>query len=181
MEKLLLLSGALLDLTVSRLCQQLIENHVDFQDTVMVGMQPRGRFFAARIVKRLYELQQIQLPLGELDTTFYRDDFRRRDSALKANATYMPFVIENKNVILVDDVLYTGRTIRAALSALSEFGRPKSVELMVLIDRIYSRDVPIQPNYVGRAVNTVLSQKVLVEWTEQGAEKDAISLIERNH
>jgi pyrimidine operon attenuation protein/uracil phosphoribosyltransferase len=143
-------------------------------------MQPRGRFFAARIAKRLQELNNFAIPLGYLDTTFYRDDFRRRDSALKANTTYMPFVIESKNVILVDDVLYTGRTIRAALSALAEFGRPQSVELMVLIDRIYSRDVPIQANYVGKAVNTVLSQRVLVEWTEQGAEKDTISLVERN-
>ncbi len=177
MEKLLLFSGKLLDLTISRLCQQLIENHHDFANSVIVGMQPRGRFFAARICKRLHELQGVKIPLGELDTTFYRDDFRRRSSELKANATYMPFVIEEKNVILIDDVLYTGRTIRAALSALSEFGRPKSVELLVLIDRIYSRDLPIQPNYVGRAVNTILSQQVLVEWTEQGASEDNISLI----
>jgi pyrimidine operon attenuation protein/uracil phosphoribosyltransferase len=177
MEKLELLSGKLLDLTISRLCQQLIENHVDFSNSVIVGMQPRGRFFAARIAKKLDDLHQIKIPIGELDSTFYRDDFRRRDTQLKANATYMPFVIEGKRVILVDDVLYTGRTIRAALSALAEFGRPKEIELLVLIDRIYSRDLPIQANYVGRAVNTILSQKVLVEWTEQGASQDTISLI----
>ncbi len=177
MEKFILLSGKLLDLTISRLCQQLIENHLDFHNSVMVGMQPRGRFFASRICKKLYELQGIKIPLGELDTTFYRDDFRRREIDTKANATYMPFVIEGKSVILVDDVLYTGRTIRAALSALAEFGRPKEVELLVLVDRIYSRDLPIQPNYVGKAVDTVLTQRVLVEWTEQGAEKDIISLV----
>lgn len=177
MDKLLLFSENLLAVTISRLCQQVIENHDNFQDSVLVGMQPRGKFFAERICRRLYEMQGIKIPLGYLDTTFYRDDFRRRNEPLKANSTFMPFVIEGKRVILADDVLYTGRTIRAALSALSEFGRPKEVELLVLIDRIYSRDLPIQPDYVGRAVNTILSQRVQVEWKEQGSETDQIYLV----
>jgi pyrimidine operon attenuation protein / uracil phosphoribosyltransferase len=177
MDKLLLFSENLLAVTISRLCQQIIENHDNFQDSVLVGMQPRGKFFAERICRRLYEMQGIKVPLGYLDTTFYRDDFRRRNEPLKANSTFMPFVIEGKRVILADDVLYTGRTIRAALSALSEFGRPKEVELLVLIDRIYSRDLPIQPDYVGRAVNTILSQRVQVEWKEQGSETDQIYLV----
>lgn len=122
-------------------------------------------------------MEQVQIPLGYLDTTFYRDDFRRRNEPLKANSTFMPFVIEEKRVLLVDDVLYTGRTIRAALSALAEFGRPQKVELLVLIDRIYSRDLPIQPDYVGRAVNTILSQRVQVEWKEQGNATDQIYLV----
>lgn len=177
MDKLLLFSENLLAVTISRLCQQIIENHDNFQDSVLVGMQPRGKFFAERICRRLYEMKGIKVPLGYLDTTFYRDDFRRRNEPLKANSTFMPFVIEGKRVILADDVLYTGRTIRAALSALSEFGRPKEVELLVLIDRIYSRDLPIQPDYVGRAVNTILSQRVQVEWKEQGSETDQIYLV----
>jgi pyrimidine operon attenuation protein/uracil phosphoribosyltransferase len=177
MDKLLLFSENLLAVTISRLCQQIIENHDNFQDSVLVGMQPRGKFFAERICRRLYEMQGIKVPLGYLDTTFYRDDFRRRNEPLKANSTFMPFVIEGKRVILADDVLYTGRTIRAALAALSEFGRPKEVELLVLIDRIYSRDLPIQPDYVGRAVNTILSQRVQVEWKEQGSETDQIYLV----
>ncbi len=177
MEKLLLFSETQLDITISRLCQQVIENHQDFSQSVIVGMQPRGKFFAERIAKKLQQMEQVQIPLGYLDTTFYRDDFRRRNEPLKANSTFMPFVIEEKRVLLVDDVLYTGRTIRAALSALAEFGRPQKVELLVLIDRIYSRDLPIQPDYVGRAVNTILSQRVQVEWKEQGNATDQIYLV----
>jgi pyrimidine operon attenuation protein / uracil phosphoribosyltransferase len=177
MEKMLLLSGALLDLTMNRLCQQLIENHGDFQDTVLVGMQPRGRYFAHRIKQRLDALTQAKVPLGYLDTTFYRDDFRHRPEPLKASQTVMPFLIEKKKVVLVDDVLYTGRTIRAALSALGEYGRPSQIELLVLVDRVYSRDLPVQANYVGRSVNTIQSQRVMVEWTEQSALEDAIWLV----
>jgi len=176
MEKLLLLSGKLLDITISRLCQELIENHEDFRHTVLVGMQPRGKFFADKIQQKLQTIANIRVPIGYLDVTFYRDDFRRRDSPLKANATYMPFVIEDKKVVLIDDVLYTGRTIRSALSALAEFGRPANIELLILIDRLYSRDLPIQPDYVGRSVNTIQSQRVQVEWAAQGATEDTIYL-----
>jgi pyrimidine operon attenuation protein/uracil phosphoribosyltransferase len=176
MEKLLLLSGKLLDITISRLCQELIENHDDFKQTVLVGMQPRGKFFADKIQQRLQSIANIHVPIGYLDVTFYRDDFRRRESPLKANATYMPFVIEDKKVVLIDDVLYTGRTIRSALSALAEFGRPSNIELLILIDRLYSRDLPIQPDYVGRSVNTIQSQRVQVEWAAQGATEDTIYL-----
>ena len=109
--------------------------------------------------------------------TFYRDDFRRRDEPIKANTTSIPFVIEDMNVILIDDVLYTGRSVRAALDAMIAFGRPQKVELLVLINRRYSRDLPIAPDYVGKNVNTVQSQHVLVEWKEQGAENDNIWLI----
>ncbi len=172
-----LLNGALLDLTMNRLCQQLIENHGDFRGTVLVGMQPRGRFFADRIKQRLDALLQIHVPIGYLDTTFYRDDFRHRPEPLKASETLMPFLIEKKKVILIDDVLYTGRTIRAALSALSEYGRPLKVELLVLVDRVYSRDLPVQADYIGRTVNTIQSQRVMVEWTEQGTSQDAIWLV----
>jgi pyrimidine operon attenuation protein/uracil phosphoribosyltransferase len=177
MEKMLLLSGALLDLTMNRLCQQLIENHGDFQNTVLVGMQPRGRYFAHRIKQRLDALTQAAVPLGYLDTTFYRDDFRHRPEPLKASQTLMPFLIEKKKVVLIDDVLYTGRTIRAALSALGEYGRPSQIELLVLVDRVYSRDLPIQADYIGRSVNTIQSQRVMVEWAEQSATEDSIWLV----
>ncbi|WP_448520242.1 bifunctional pyr operon transcriptional regulator/uracil phosphoribosyltransferase PyrR [Rhodoflexus sp.] len=177
MEKLQLLNGQLLDLTMQRLCHQLVENHADFTDSVLVGMQPRGRYFADRIKARLDHITGGNAPIGYLDITFYRDDFRRREAPLQANETIMPFDVEGRHVILIDDVLFTGRTIRAALSALGEYGRPASVELMVLIDRLYSRDLPIQPNYTGRTVNSILSQRVVVEWTEQGATEDAIWLV----
>jgi pyrimidine operon attenuation protein / uracil phosphoribosyltransferase len=177
MEKILLFNGKLLEITIQRLCQQLIENDETFNDTVLIGMQPRGRFFADRIKKNLDALLGKNIPIGYLDVTFYRDDFRRREQPLIPNENKIPFLVEKKNVILIDDVLFTGRTIRAALSALNEFGRPKQVKLLVLVDRKYKRDLPIQPDFVGRSVNTILSERVHVEWTEQGATEDNIWLI----
>lgn len=177
MEKRLILDTDLLQITINRLVEELIENHKDFQDTVLIGLQPRGVFLAQRIQKRLNERLNKELPLGLLDTTFYRDDFRRRDTPIKANATKIPFIIEDKKVILIDDVLFTGRTVRAALDAMIAFGRPRLVELLTFIDRKYTRDLPIQPDYVGQRVNTIKTQRVLVEWTDQGAESDKIWLV----
>ncbi len=148
-----------------------------FEDTVILGMQPRGIFLAERIKGRLETILNKDISLGYLDTTFYRDDFRRRDAPLRANATKVPFIIEDKKVVLIDDVLYTGRTVRAALDAMIAFGRPQKVELLTLVNRKYSRDLPIEADYVGRNVHTTLSQRVLVEWKEQGAENDNIWLI----
>lgn len=177
MQKRLILDSHLLNITISRLSQQLIENHDQFNETVMIGLQPRGIFLAERIKSRLESMLGKTIQLGYLDTTFYRDDFRRRESPLKANATRVPFIIEDKNVVLVDDVLFTGRSVRAALDAMIAFGRPKKVELLTLINRRYSRDLPIEPDYIGRNVNTTQAQRVLVEWKEQGLENDNIWLI----
>lgn len=177
MQKKLLFSQERLQITISRLCQQLAENHENFDKVVLIGLQPRGVYFAKRIHKRIIELFDNDLPIGDLDITFYRDDFGRRQSPLKANSTQIPFVIEGKNVILIDDVLFTGRSINAALNAMTAFGRPQNVELLALIDRKYSRDVPIEPKYVGQTVNSIQSQRVLVEWKEQGAKKDSIWLV----
>ncbi len=178
MQKRLLFDSQLLKVTISRLCQQLIEVHEDFTHSVIIGMQPRGIFLAERIKSELEGLGKQNIDLGFLDTTFHRDDFRRRDEPIAASQTKIPFLIENKKVILVDDVLYTGRTVRAALDAMSTFGRPAKVELLVLVDRIYSRHIPVEANYVGRKVNTIQSQKVLVELEEQGKE-DNIWLINK--
>ena len=201
-QQRLILASPLLEIVVSRLAQELIEKHQDFADTVLLGMQPRGIYFADRIGRELNRTLAIdsasagvslrnagprrtgpsdrpdrEVPLGYLDATFYRDDFRRRDSPLRPNATHVPFVIEDKRVILIDDVLATGRMVRAALDAMTAFGRPRKVELLVLIDRRYNRDLPIKPDYTGKRVNTLESQRVLVEWTEQGAEADRIWLV----
>ncbi len=181
MQKRLLLNHKHLSITISRLCHQLIENHDSFENTVLLGLQPRGIYLAERIKKILHENGKTHVPLGYLDITFYRDDFRRRDELLSPSETKMPFDIENKEVILIDDVLYTGRTIKSALDAINAFGRPAKVEFMALIDRIYSRHIPVEANYVGKYVNTVLSQKVLVELTEQGKKEDSIWLIERDN
>ena len=178
MQKRLLFDSQLLKVTISRLCQQLIEVHDDFSNSALVGMQPRGIFLAERIKAELEKLGIKEVQLGHLDTTFHRDDFRRRDDLIQASQTTISFPIEDKHVVLVDDVLFTGRTVRAALDALNTFGRPSKVELLVLIDRLYSRHIPIQANYIGRKVNTIQSQKVLVELTEQG-EDDNIWLINK--
>jgi pyrimidine operon attenuation protein/uracil phosphoribosyltransferase len=166
MQRRLVIDNTLLDITLSRLAHQLIENHGDFASTVMIGLQPRGVLLANRLKIKLDQLLENPIKLGYLDTTFHRDDFRRRDVPLAANTTEIPFLIENKNVILVDDVLYTGRSVRAALDAMITFGRPKKVELLVLINRKYTRQLPVEPTYVGSAVHTIDTQKVLVEWND---------------
>jgi pyrimidine operon attenuation protein/uracil phosphoribosyltransferase len=177
-QKRLILSSPLLEIMISRLCQQLIENHQDFSSSVVMGLQPRGIYFAERIVAELRERTGQNIPLGYLDATFYRDDFRRRESPLVPNKTNVPFIIEGKKVILIDDVLASGRMVRAALDAMTAFGRPKAVELMVLIDRRYNRELPIGPDYAGMKVSTVESQRVQVEWKEQGFDADHIWLVD---
>lgn len=163
MQKRLILNAELLSITVDRLCQQLIENHSNFDNTVIIGLQSKGAVLADILADRLEELAKVKIQKGYLDTTFYRDDFRRRDTPAKANATKIDFLIEDKKVILVDDVLYTGRSVRAALDAMLAFGRPEKVEFLTLINRKYSRDLPIEPDYVGRDVNTIDTQVVRVE------------------
>ncbi|HFS66816.1 MAG TPA: bifunctional pyr operon transcriptional regulator/uracil phosphoribosyltransferase PyrR [Flavobacteriia bacterium] len=179
MSQKILLSDKEIQVILHRLACQLIENHDNFKETVIVGLQPRGVYFAERLVailKNTYHLKN--LFFGKLDITFYRDDFRRRDEPLEASETAIDFVIENKKVVLIDDVLYSGRSIRAALTALQAFGRPKSIELLVLIDRRFSRDLPIQPNYKGRQVDVINQEKVKVNWLEKDG-VDAVYLVKR--
>jgi pyrimidine operon attenuation protein/uracil phosphoribosyltransferase len=150
-------------LTIQRLAHQVLENHVDLNDTVIIGMQPRGVFLSDKLTAELQDiLQSKHLSYGKLDITFYRDDVRKELHV--PNKTEINFSIENKKVILVDDVLYTGRTIRAALDALLDFGRPSKVELCVLIDRRFSRQLPIQPDYVGKVIDALVTQKINVQW-----------------
>ncbi|WP_114781472.1 bifunctional pyr operon transcriptional regulator/uracil phosphoribosyltransferase PyrR [Botryobacter ruber] len=180
MQKRLIVNHQLLDIMVMRLCHQLIENHGDFSDSVIIGLQPRGRPVAQRIQSKLADILGTTVPIGYLDTTFHRDDFRRRETPLTANETRIDFLVEGKRVILVDDVLYTGRSVRAALDAMIAYGRPANVELLVLIDRLYSRHLPIEPTYVGRSVNSLQSQRVLVEWHGPETQEDNIWLITKN-
>ena len=178
MQKKLILDQDLLEITISRLCYQLIENHNDFSNSAILGLQPRGKYVADRVKAKLELLLNKEIRLGYLDTTFHRDDFRRRKFPKAANETMMPFLIEDRDIVLVDDVLYTGRSVRAALDAMISYGRPRSVELLALVDRKYSRDLPIQPNYIGKSVNTIHTQRVKVEWREQGGKKDRIWLFD---
>ncbi len=177
MSQKVLLSAKEIHIILHRLACQLLENHLDFSNTVLIGLQPRGVFLAERlseILKKDYKVKNINL--GSLDITFYRDDFRRGEKILEANRTKIDFLIENKKVVFVDDVLYTGRSIRAALTAIQSFGRPEEIELLTLIDRRFSRHLPIQPNYRGRQVDAINNEKVKVMWKENDGE-DAVYLI----
>ncbi len=177
MSQKVLLTGKEIDIILHRLACQLIENHNDFENTVLIGLQPRGIFVAERLKNILTKEYGItNLKLGFLDITFFRDDFRRSDKTLEANKTTIDFVVEDKRVVFIDDVLYTGRSIRAALTAIQSFGRPKEVELLTLIDRRFSRHLPIQPNYRGRQVDAISGEKVKVTWGESVTE-DAVYLI----
>ena len=179
MQKWLVLDQQQIDITLKRFCYQLIENHDDFENTVFLGLQPRGTLLLDKIVALLKEISGITVPSGYLDATFHRDDFRRRDFPLKANETKIDFLVEGKKVVLIDDVLYKGRSVRAAMDAMIAFGRPQKVELMVLVDRRLTRDYPILPDYYGVKVNTLDSQYVVVEWVAQGNPADAIWITEK--
>ncbi|MBY0244427.1 MAG: bifunctional pyr operon transcriptional regulator/uracil phosphoribosyltransferase PyrR [Sphingobacteriaceae bacterium] len=179
MQKKIILNGLKFTITIKRLCFQLIENHNDFSDTVLIGIQPRGSFFADRVHEELSVILNNQkLKKGNLDITFFRDDFRRKDGLLQASSNSIDFTIEGKNVVLIDDVLWTGRTIRAALDALLAYGRPSKVELMVLIDRRFSRQLPVEPNYIGFQVDSLSHQKVKVNWASVEGEDQVILLSE---
>ncbi len=167
MSKKVLLNSKEIEIILHRLACQLIENHNNFSNTVLIGLQPRGSFLAKRLEKILTQDYHVKdINLGFLDITFYRDDFRRRDEPLEATNTQIDFLIEDKNVVLIDDVLFSGRSVRAALTAIQSYGRPNNIELLVLIDRRFSRHLPIQPTYKGKQVDAINEEKVIVNWKE---------------
>jgi pyrimidine operon attenuation protein/uracil phosphoribosyltransferase len=168
-----ILSEQQLSITIKRLAHQILENHVDLDNTVLIGIQPRGVFLSDQLVDEIKkQLADKNISYGKLDITFYRDDIRKELHV--ANQTDILFSVEGKNVILIDDVLYTGRTIRAALDALLDFGRPEKVELCVLIDRRFSRQFPIQPDYVGKSIDSIISEKVKVYWKQKDGKQEVM-------
>ncbi len=179
MSQKVLLTSKEINIILHRLACQLLENHLDFKNTALIGLQPRGTFVAVRLAKILREEYGVKyIDLGFLDITFYRDDFRRGEKTLSASSTHIDFIVEGKKVVLIDDVLYTGRSIRAALTAIQSFGRPKEIELLTMIDRRFSRHLPIQPDYRGRQVDAINEEKVLVRWEENEGE-DKVYLVNR--
>ncbi len=181
MQNIILLNQPKFQLTLNRLCYQLIENHDDFRDSVIIGLQPRGLYLSQRLVTELARiLPGTVLQHGILDNTFFRDDFRRNEIPLVPSSTKIDFIIEKKKVILIDDVLFTGRTVRAGMDALLAFGRPAKVELLVLVDRRFSRQVPIEPDYIGMQVDSRASQNVKVNWKESEGEDSVILITENN-
>ena len=179
MSNRLLIDTKQIQIILNRLACQLRETHQDFSNSVLIGLQPRGTILAKRIISILKQEDHLKcIANGFLDITFFRDDFRRTEKVLSANKNLMDVPVENKKVVLIDDVLYTGRSIRAALTAIDSYGRPAEIELLTLIDRRFSRHLPIQPDYLGRQVDAIANQKVLVHWKEEHGE-DAVYIINK--
>jgi len=154
-------------IAIERLCYQLIEAHNTFENTVLIGVQPRGTYLNDRILKKLkLIIPNSNIQSGNVDISFYRDDLMRRDQPIIPQIMDIDFSLEAKKVVLIDDVLFTGRSVRSAIDALMTFGRPESVELLTLINRRFSRHLPIQPNYVGKMIDAIDSERIIVEWEE---------------
>tara|TARA_Y100000768_G_scaffold378047_1_gene352000 strand:+ start:168 stop:710 length:543 start_codon:yes stop_codon:yes gene_type:complete len=179
MNPKILLSNKKIGIILIRLCHQLIERHGDFSNTVLVGLQPRGTLLMDRLLQLLTQEGIDSIKSGKLDTTFFRDDFRRNEKPLNAKTTEMNEIVEGKDVVIIDDVLFTGRSIRSALSAIDSYGRPKSIELLVMVDRRFSRQLPIQPDYLGAQVDALQGDKVRVVWSKKHSE--SIVYIEKNN
>ena len=170
-----LLNHDLFALVIERLCHQILEDWGDFSNACIIGIQPRGTLLSNRIHTRLQQLlDNKHIEYGKLDITFYRDDFRMPDGPLTPHPNDIDFVVANKKVLLIDDVLYTGRTISAALAALQHYGRPNVVELLVLVDRRFNRQLPVQADYVGISVDALDEAYVKVRWQETHGEDSVL-------
>ncbi len=167
MQPVTLLGSKAFGLTIRRLCYQLIEDHGDLSATALIALQPRGVLLGRRLRSELQRILKNDLTYGELDITFHRDDFRQRAVTAPSGSTDLDFSIDGRRVVLIDDVLFSGRSVRAGLDAMLSFGRPASAQLLVLIDRRFSRELPIQPDYVGRWVDSIAGQRVDVQWKEE--------------
>jgi pyrimidine operon attenuation protein/uracil phosphoribosyltransferase len=176
-EKAQLMSSSEIDRTLVRLAHEIVERNNGAPSLVLVGVRRRGFPLAERLAKKIADIEKVRPPVGMIDITFYRDDRSRGAQEARVQETSIPFSIEDKTVILVDDVLYTGRSTRAALDALVDHGRPLRVELCVLIDRGH-RELPIQANYVGRVVQTAAEESVEVHLHEVDDE-DRVILCEK--
>jgi pyrimidine operon attenuation protein/uracil phosphoribosyltransferase len=164
--------------TLNRLAHEIIERNKGTKNIAIVGIRTRGEFLAKRLAEKISKIEKTQIPVGVLDITFYRDDVRLKLRQPEVKTTEINFTIDDKDIILVDDVLFTGRTVRAALDELIDFGRPKTVQLVVLIDR-GNRELPIQPDFVGRKIKTNLNEEIKVNLREVDGE-DSVLLIEHN-
>ena len=159
---------------LTRISYEIIERNKGIQDIVLVGIKTRGIYIAQRLAERLKQLEDIDVPVGELDITLYRDDVKDMEEP-ELHSSDVPVSIEGKEVILVDDVLYTGRTIRAAMDAVMDLGRPRKISLAVLVDRGH-RELPIRADYVGKNIPTSKTEEIIVEMEERdGADRILIS------
>jgi len=179
MKKRIIFNRQDIEESVLRIAREVIHRHQTMDDVVLVGIRTCGAFLAKRLQDAIAEMDVPKPPTGVLDITLYRDDWTRISAAPKVGKTEIPFSIDNKIVILVDDVLFTGRTIRAAMDALIDFGRPRKIELATLVDRgDKDRELPIMANYVGGEWNISSGQTINVYLHEQGFE-DHVSIEEK--
>jgi pyrimidine operon attenuation protein/uracil phosphoribosyltransferase len=163
--------------TITRLAHEIVEKNKGLESLALVGMQTRGVFLARRLRDRLAEIEGVSPPLGSLDVTFYRDDWRMKLKQPDVQATDLDFDIHDLNLVLVDDVLFTGRTVRAALDALMDLGRPARIQLAVLVDRGH-RELPIRPDFVGKNLPTSMGEEVRVKLQEHDGE-EGVWLVEK--
>jgi pyrimidine operon attenuation protein/uracil phosphoribosyltransferase len=170
------LAGEAFGRTISRMAHEIIEAHDDLATAVVVGVRSRGSHLARRLAKRIAEIASIRVPVGTLDITLYRDDLRARSDYPDLVRTEIPIDLEGALVLLTDDVLYTGRSIRAALEGLMALGRPARIELAVLVDRGH-RELPIRADYVGKNVPTSPAETIRVRFVEDGADEDAVCIM----
>ena len=178
MTKTLLLDADGLRRTVNRLSHEIVEKNKGVQDVVLVGIRTRGEFLAHRVAKKIEEIENIEVQVGVLDITLYRDDLRGRLDQPELKNSEILFDIRGKIIVLIDDVLFTGRTIRSALNALMDLGRPAMIQLLVLVDRGH-RELPIKADFVGKNVPTSRGCEIKVRLTEVDDE-DSVYLIEAN-
>jgi pyrimidine operon attenuation protein/uracil phosphoribosyltransferase len=164
--------------TITRLAHEILEKNKGPENLVLLGMRTRGEFLAKRIKDKIFQIEQIRLPVGVLDVTLYRDDFRTKLKQPEVSVSNITFDLNEKNVILIDDVLFTGRTVRAALDAIMDLGRPGSIQLCVLIDRGH-RQMPIKADYVGKNIPTSINEEIKVKMEEIDGE-DAIYLVDNS-
>ena len=159
------MDGVGIERTLARLAHEIMERHQDLKSLALVGIRRRGEFLAERLVELIHKHRNIEVKFGTVDVTFHRDDFRTRLPFPEVGATQIPFGVDNLHILLVDDVLYTGRTVRAAMNSLMDFGRPAAIELVVLVDR-EGRELPIQADYVGQRFPVSGNEHIHVHVTE---------------
>ncbi len=161
---------------ITRMAHEILEKNKGSNNLVLMGLRTRGEFLAKRIHSKVEEIEKLNIPLGILDVTLYRDDFRTRLKQPQVSVSNITFDINEKDIILIDDVLFTGRTIRSALCALMDYGRPSTIQLCVLVDRGH-RDLPITADYVGKNIPTSIDEEVRVRLSEVDGE-DAVYLVD---
>ncbi len=176
MDNIKLINQIEMNNMITRLSHEIVESSSDFSDIAIIGIKTRGEFLADRIRKKIQSLKSMEIPFGTIDITFHRDDFSDRFIMPKLDSSDIPFDVTSKEIYLIDDVLYTGRTIRSAIDEIFSFGRPKKIKLAVLVDRGH-RELPIRPDFVGKNFPTQLKEHIVVNMLEIDDSDEIIKVV----